>query len=308
MELRHIRYFLAVAEEGNFTRAAARLGIGQPPLSQQIKDLEAEVGTALFHRIPRGAELTAAGEAFLEGVRDMPDQARGAAEAARRTARGEIGSLRIGFTGSGAFNALVPHIIRDYRRAAPGVDLTLEETNSNGLVAALRAGTMDVAFLRPGAVSEEGLRFRTMAREPMVAAVPASHPLAQIGPGGERKPIHLADLAEDAFILTPRVLGPSLFDLTVDACRAAGFEPIQGQSAPQIASVLALVSAEFGVALTPASMRDALSTGVVYLDLLAPAPFAPLALASRRDDRSPAVSAFISLAMKAGAGHGAPGA
>lgn len=303
MELRHIRYFLAVAEEENFTRAAARLGIGQPPLSQQIKDLEAEVGTALFHRIPRGAELTAAGAAFLEAVRDMPDQARSAAEAARRTARGEIGSLRIGFTGSGAFNTLVPRIIRDYRRAAPGVDLTLEETNSNGLVAALRAGTMDVAFLRPGAVSEDGLRFRTMAQEPMVAAVPASHRLAV----GERKPIRLSDLAEDAFILTPRVLGPSLFDLTVEACRAAGFEPIQGQSAPQIASVLALVSAEFGVALTPASMRDALSTGVVYLDLVAPAPFAPLALASRRDDRSPAVSAFIALALKAGAAQDGAG-
>ncbi|KAK0341392.1 hypothetical protein LTR94_026554, partial [Friedmanniomyces endolithicus] len=203
MELRHIRYFLAVAEEGNFTRAAARLGIGQPPLSQQIKDLEAEVGTALFHRIPRGAELTAAGEAFLEAVRSMPGQARDAAEAARRTARGEIGSLRIGFTGSGVFNALVPRIIRDYRRVAPGVELTLEETNSNGLVAALHAGTMDVAFLRPGSVSEEGLRFRTVAQEPMVAAVPASHPLAQVSSRGERAPIRLTDLQNDAFILTP---------------------------------------------------------------------------------------------------------
>lgn len=294
MELRHIRYFLAVAEEGNFTRAAARLGIGQPPLSQQIKDLETEVGVALFHRIPRGAELTAAGAAFLEGVKDMPHQAGAAADAARRTARGEIGSLRIGFTGSGAFNTLVPRIIRDYRRMAPGVELTLEETNSNGLVTALREGTLDVAFLRPGAVSEEGLRFRTVAKEPMVAAVPASHPLARREGGA----IRLADLAEDPFILTPRVLGPSLFDLTVEACRAAGFEPIQGQFAPQIASVLALVAAEFGVALTPASMRDAMSIGLVYLDLIAPAPSAVLALATRRGDRSPAVAAFSALAMR----------
>src|SRR6478609_6296591 len=117
MELRHLRYFLVLAETGNFTRAAAKLGIGQPPLSAQIRDLEAEVGAALFHRVPRGAELTAAGQAFFDIVQTVPGQVSAASEAARRAARGETGSLRIGFTGSGAFNSLVPSIIRAYRRA-----------------------------------------------------------------------------------------------------------------------------------------------------------------------------------------------
>jgi DNA-binding transcriptional LysR family regulator len=294
VELRHIRYFIAVAEEQNFTRAAARLGIGQPPLSQQIKDLETEVGVALFHRTPRGAELTAAGEAFLAGIQELPGRASAAADEARRTARGETGSLRIGFTGSSAFNPLVPSLIRAYRRSAPGVDLTLEESNSNGLVAALRDATLDIAFLRPDAVSEDGLRFRTVAQEAMVAAVPMGHRLA-----AEGRAISLVDLADDAFILTPRKLGPSLYETIVKACRAAGFEPMLGQQAPQIASVLALVAAEFGVAIVPASMRDAVTSGVTYLDILQPAPIAALALATRRTDRSPAVSAFSTLVLRA---------
>ena len=121
MELRHIRYFLAVAEERHFTRAAAKVGIGQPPLSQQIKDLEAEIGTQLFHRLAHGAELTAAGEAFLEGVKEMPALAQ---RAAQRAARGETGSLRVGFTASSAFNTVVPSAIRAFRRAYAGVELT----------------------------------------------------------------------------------------------------------------------------------------------------------------------------------------
>src|SRR6202020_1307660 len=130
MELRHIRYFLAVAEERNFTRAAARVGIGQPPLSQQIKDLESEVGAALFHRIPRGAELTDAGRAFLAHVRAVPSQVERAVRLAQRAARGEIGSLRVGYTGSAPFNPIVTGAIRSFRRASPDVDLTLAESNT----------------------------------------------------------------------------------------------------------------------------------------------------------------------------------
>jgi len=119
MELRHIRYFLAVAEELNFTKAAARIGIGQPPLSQQIKDLEAEVGAALFRRLPHGAELTDAGRSFLDRVRAIPAQADGAISAAQQAARGELGALRVGFTGSAPFNVIVASTIRSFRRAFP---------------------------------------------------------------------------------------------------------------------------------------------------------------------------------------------
>lgn len=167
-------------------------------------------------------------------------------------------------------------------------------------MAALRDGALDVAFLRPDAVSEEGLRFRTVAREAMVAAVPTGHRLA-----AEEIAINLFDLSDDPFILTPRKLGPSLYETIVKACREAGFEPVLGQQAPQIASVLALVAAEFGVAVVPASMRSAVTSGVTYLDLLEPAPVAALALATRRMDRSPAVLAFATLVLRAVSSAGA---
>ncbi|WP_282615085.1 LysR family transcriptional regulator [Roseomonas gilardii] len=310
MELRHIRYFLAVAEEGHFTRAAQRLGIGQPPLSQQIKDLEEEIGVMLFHRGPKGAELTAAGKVFQERVRPLPSEVRSAVEATRRAARGEIGTLRVGFTGSAAFNPRVPLAIRTYRRRYPDVELSLREANSNGLVEALRSGSLDAAFLRPEAIDRDGLRLHAMEEEPLIAALPSSRM-------AHEKPIHLRELASDPFVMTPRALGPTLFDVTIGACRKAGFEPIIGQSAPQVASVLALVAAELGVALVPVSMRDAAIKGVTYHDIKGEKPVTALALAVRSNERSPAVAAFVAEARFLEGGpdtsgrlrdHGAPAA
>ncbi len=286
VELRHIRYFLAVAEERHFTRAAQRLGIGQPPLSHQIKDLEREIGTPLFHRIPQGAELTEAGQAFEERVRQIPGLVAEAVNAARRAATGETGRIRVGFTGSAAFNPRVPQAIRVYRRRFPDVELSLAEHNSIGLVEGLRGGTLDAAFLRPDAVDKQGLRLFHLADEPLIAALASARM-----PHGE--PIRLDQLANDPFILTPRALGPTLFDATLEACRRAGFEPLLGQSAPQVASVLALVAAELGVALVPESMRDASFKGVTYHDLRGNAPKVALALATRSDERAATVAAFV---------------
>ncbi len=286
MELRHIRYFLAVAEEQHFTRAAHRLGIGQPPLSHQIKSLETEVGTPLFHRIPQGAELTEAGHAFEERVRQIPQIVADAVDAAQRAAAGETGRIRVGFTGSAAFNPRVPQAIRIYRRRFPDVELSLAEHNSNGLVEGLRNGSLDAAFLRPDAVDKQDLRLFHLADEPLIAALASARM-----PHGE--PIRLEQLANDPFILTPRALGPTLFDTTLDGCRQAGFEPILGQSAPQVASVLALVAAELGVALVPASMRDASFKGVTYHDLTGVSPMVSLALATRADERASTVAAFV---------------
>ncbi len=286
MELRHIRYFLAVAEERHFTRAAQRLGIGQPPLSHQIKDLEREVGTPLFHRIPQGAELTEAGRAFEAGVRQIPGLVGEAVVAAQRAAAGETGRIRVGFTGSAAFNPRVPQAIRIYRRRFPDVELSLAEHNSIGLVEGLKNGSLDAAFLRPDAVDKQGLRLFHLADEPLIAALASARM-----PHGE--PIRLEQLAEDAFILTPRALGPTLFDATLVTCRRAGFEPILGQSAPQVASVLALVAAELGVALVPESMRDASFRGVTYHDLTGNAPKVALALATRNDEQAATVAAFV---------------
>jgi DNA-binding transcriptional LysR family regulator len=286
VELRHVRYFLALAEERNFTRAARKLGIGQPPLSQQIKDLEEEVGARLFHRVPQGAELTEAGEAFFAGVRDLPELARAAIQDARRAARGETGALRVGFTGSAAFNPIVPSIIRAYRRRYPDVELTLREGNSLDLVSLLQEGRLDAAFLRPESVDPEGLQFHELDNESMVAALPSAHPAAHA------PSLALSALAGEAFVLTPRNLGPTLFDAAIEACRDAGFEPILGQSAPQIASVLALVAAELGVSLVPSSMRMAMVQGVSYCDLTDIRRSVSMAIAYRRGEMSPAVRRF----------------
>src|SRR6218665_3062464 len=160
IELRHLRYFLAVAQELNVTRAAARLGISQPPLSQQIKELERDVGAPLFHRTPQGVVLTEAGAAFQLEAQQLVQGTERARAAALRAARGETGQLRVGFTGSAAFNPVVATMIRNYRRAWPRVRLTLEEANTTRLVVGLAERTLDAAFIRPGASGLEGCRLR----------------------------------------------------------------------------------------------------------------------------------------------------
>lgn len=295
LELRHIRYFLAVAQELNFTRAAARVGIGQPPLSQQIRDLEDEIGTPLFHRVPHGAELTEAGAAFLAAVRAVPDQVATAVRHAQRAGRGETGVLRVGFTGAATFNPIVPAAVRAYRRAFPDVVLTLHEDNSTGLAAALREENLDAAFVRPGALAGDDLMFHHFADEPMYLALPSGHWAAR---GEARASVDLASLSGEDFVLTPYSIGPTLFDAAVDACRRAGFEPIIGQPAPQVASVLALVAAELGVSIVPDSMRLLNVAGVTYRTIggIEP-PIARLALIHLRANRSELVRNFVAKAI-----------
>jgi DNA-binding transcriptional LysR family regulator len=291
VELRHIRYFLAVAEERHFTRAAAKVGIGQPPLSQQIKDLEGEVGAALFHRLAHGAELTEAGKAFLAGVKEMPLIAARATMAARRAARGETGSLRVGFTASATFNVVVPSTIRAFRRAYPDIDLTLEEANTAPLITRLREGTLDAAYLRPGAPGTDELQVRRLSEEPMVVALPKRHHAAAF------EQIDLALLKDDPFLLFPRETAPTLYDTVVDACRKAGFEPIIGQFVPHMASIVNLVAAELGVSIVPASMMQVRVTGIAYRQIAGQSPTTQLALAYRRGETSPVLRNFIARAV-----------
>lgn len=291
MELRHIRYFLAVAQEGNFTRAAAQLGIGQPPLSLQIKDLEAEVGTPLFLRVPHGAVLTEAGRAFLERVQPLPARAADAVRAAQRAARGETGLLQLGFTGSSALNPVVNEAIRAYRRVYAQVELTVDEGNSQTLVERMRRGQLDIAILRPDGLDADDLHFHRYPDEPLIAALPAAHPAAMTGAR-----IDLQALRAEPFILTSRPLAPSLYDASVAACRASGFEPLLGASATQIVSILAAVAAELGVTLVPASMRQLRFKGVVYRALRNHPGAVGLAVAHRKGDPSALVANFVQLA------------
>jgi DNA-binding transcriptional LysR family regulator len=295
MELRHIRYFLTVADEGNFTRAAERLGIGQPPLSMQIKDLEAEIGEQLFYRVPHGAELTAAGRAFLESVKMLPAQASDAIHAAKRAAKGETGQLRLGFTGSATLNPKVPSAIRAFRRRFPEVELTLMENNSAMLSAALVEGRLDVAILRPADANPEGITIRPWVKETLLAVLPTAHPALK-----ERGPLNLASLKEDTFILTPRILGSNLHDAAFAACRHAGFEPRLGQFAPQVVSILLLVSAELGVSLVPDPMRQLNVPGLAFRTLDIAAPPLSLALAYRKHRPPALASNFVKLATTQG--------
>ncbi|WP_066779474.1 LysR family transcriptional regulator [Sphingomonas sp. CCH5-D11] len=289
MELRHLRYALAIAEERHFTRAAARLGIGQPPLSQQIKLLEQELGVQLFHRLTRGVELTDAGEAFMPLAQAAVAAAEQAAQAAKRAARGEIGALTIGFTSSASFNPLVPRIIGRFRERHPDLTIRLVEQTTVRLLEAMADGGLDVAFLRPALGETDGLVTRRLPDEDLWVALPARHRLA-----GSAS-IELVDLAGDPFILYPRSNGRLLYDSIIAACRNAGFSPRIAQEAPQMASTVNLVAAGVGVALVPESMRQLHAQGVTYARIAGDGPRAQLVVAHRRDGPlPPAVRNFMS--------------
>jgi DNA-binding transcriptional LysR family regulator len=290
MELRHLRYFLAVAAASNFTKAAETLGIGQPPLSQQIKALENELGVELFKRTARGAELTLAGEVFAEEARRVLDDAERAARAARRAARGETGHLRVGFTGTAAFNPKVSDLIRRFREAFPDAELTLQEATSGVLLAALEAGRLDVAIVRPERRVAATLRIADWDEEPMFVALPVAHRLAP------RRRIDLAELADESFVQVPRAAGGGLLDDIVAACKTAGFEPRMAQPAPQIASAVTLVAAGLGVSVVPKAITQVQVPGVVYRPFAGNRLRARLAIASRCDEPSAVVRNFLLLA------------
>jgi DNA-binding transcriptional LysR family regulator len=297
MELRHLRYFVAVAEEGHITRAAARLGIQQPPLSQQIRALEAELQVQLFRRKPRGVELTQAGEALFTEAQAILRQIEHAVTAVRRTARGEAGRIGLGFTSSASFHPFVPQAIREYREAHPLVRLTLEESGTGELVAALIDERLDAAFVRSPIGPAEGIAIHSVLDEAMVAALPAGHLLAS---RTAAKPLGLAELAAETFILYRRPLGPGLYDAIIAACQRAGYSPNIGQEAPRMLATLSLVAAGLGVTLVPQSMRRLRVHGVAYRPLDSAAGLvAPLNLAYRRRESSEAARRFIALVRRA---------
>ena len=280
MELRHIRAFLMIAEERSFTRAAARLGIAQPPLSAQIRQLEAEHGAMLFHRLPHGAELSPSGSAFLAVVRDMPRTVERGLSAAQRAARGETGAMTLGFTASSIFNRNVTQVIATFKQTHRDVKLRLEEANTRRLLEGLREGSIDAAFLRPSEEDGHGLTVTALPPEPMIAVLPRSHPSARADA------VRLADLADEPLLLFPREVGPLLFDVVLEACRQAGFEPRLGQTTPQIASIVHLVAAGFGIAIVPESMSQLGPEAVIFKMLYGDVPTAPLAFARSTHDPS----------------------
>ncbi|WP_020180610.1 LysR family transcriptional regulator [Methylopila sp. M107] len=306
IELRHLRYAVAVADEGHVTRAAERLGIQQPPLSQQIKALEAMVGAPLFRRLPRGVELTDVGRVFIERARRVLGDVDVAVEEARRVARGEEGRLVIGFTASAAFHPLVGSAVRKLRETSPGVVLSLEEGGSVLLVEALRAGRLDAAFVRPPFDGTDRLRLTPLLVEEMLVAVPERHPLASRAGRGRR--VALQALSGETFVLYRRPFVSGLYDTIVAACRAAGFSPKIGQEAPRLVTTLSLVSAGLGVSIIPASMARLETNGVVYLGIERAAGLAaPLDFACRDEEPSGCLRRFSEIVADHAAAYGGGG-
>ena len=218
MELRHLRYFVAVAESLSFARAARTLHLSQPPLSRQVRALEDELGTPLFTRTKRSVRLTPAGAALLPEARRLLREADGLKADAQRLATGEVGSLGLGFISVSAYN-LLPELAPEFRRRHPGVKLTLQEATSDILFAALRQGELDVGLVLPPD-DLGGLEYAPLVQDTLVAAVPAGSPAAR-----GRGSLALASLSGEPFILFPRKVGPPLYDAIVGACRRAGFAP-----------------------------------------------------------------------------------
>jgi DNA-binding transcriptional LysR family regulator len=285
-ELRHLRYFVAVAEELNFSRAAERLHMAQPPLSVAIRQLEQELGTDLFVRTSREVRLTEAGTALLDGARRTLAQAEAAVTAARRAAAGEVGRVRIGYNWSARFDAL-PALGQALKRTYPDVELLAEEMRPNRMPAALRAGAIDVALaLYPEVVA--GLAYQSVRREPIVALLSATHALAQA------EAVALEALANE-FLMFPREIAPRLHDFYVGLCRRVGFEPkISSESARSRWTIGTW--ARSTAALLPASVSNDLPDGVVAVPVSGLSEELEFELAWRTDDRNPALAAFIALA------------
>ena len=288
MELRHLRYFVAVAEELHFGRAAERLNIAQPPLSRQIRDLERELGTALFERGPRGAELTPAGRAFLPEARLTLAQAERAQRTAQRAAKGETGRLRVGFVDAATNSGILPDVLAFFRMHLPAIGLSLFELDPLQQAEALRDGRIDLGIVQsPPADADRWLRVESVYEEPVVAALPQGHRLTS------RARLSLADFADEPFILFPRYAAPALYDDIMARCRAARFTPRVMQEAAAWHTVTSLVSAGVGVAFVPRSLSRSRQPGVTYRPVRDLRANVGLWTISKRGETSPVRQRFV---------------
>jgi DNA-binding transcriptional LysR family regulator len=278
--MRHLRYFVVLAEECHFGRAAERLHMAQSPLSHQIRQLEDELGFPLFHRTTRKVALTAAGERYFERVRELLRGIEVAGEEARRIAAGDTGHLAIGFTGSATYE-LLPVLSRDLRSSFPGIELDLKgELLTPDQVTALLSGELDVGFLRPP-VRNAGLDVHVLRTEPLIVALPVSHRLAQ------QRRVRLEELAADDFIAYPARCRSVVHDVVVDACRHAGFAPRVVEEVAETSTIISFVAAGLGVALVPASVAHLKVTGARYRPLVGDPARVELAVAIRAENPSP---------------------
>ncbi|HEY1899954.1 MAG TPA: LysR family transcriptional regulator [Steroidobacteraceae bacterium] len=285
MELRQLRYFVAIAEESSFSRAAQRLHVSQPPLSTQIKSLEVEIGTQLLVRTNRGVSLTASGQVFYEEVRAVLARLESARNKALQADGGDVGMLAVGFVSIADYGVLPP-ALKSFRAQFPLVEVQLHELTTDAQIRELRAGRLDLGLgLAP--VEEPDLQFKAILSEALMLAVPSDHPAA---PGGV---IDLRSVSKASFIVPPRDIAPGLYDLTISRCQSAGFVPRIVQNARQMQTVIGLVSCGMGLALVPSSVRNLKRTGVRYLRLSGRAARIELGILRRRDSANALGEHFV---------------
>jgi DNA-binding transcriptional LysR family regulator len=292
MELRHLRYFVAVAEEGSFNRAAERLHIQQPPLGQQIRDLEYELGVPLFDRSPRRVALNSSGELFLEEARDILQRAQLAVDNVRRFSRGESGRLSVGFTSSASLHVLAPQFLQQFRQAFPLAEIVVEESETYELILALQQQRIDVALLHIDATRFPELTARALSEEDMMVAIPRSHPYA----AAENEPLTLGMLHDVDMVIYRRTDGPGIFERLTETFRTAGVAPRVVDEVSRIIAAINLVAGGRGLTLVPASMRVLHREAVVYRPLSpGDLPPLPLYVVHRSDARLALIRNFVDL-------------
>jgi DNA-binding transcriptional LysR family regulator len=296
MELRHLRYFVTVAEELHFGRAATRLHMAQPPLSRQIQLLEAELGFQLFERSRRRVELTPAGNTLLTGARQVFDAIDVAIHDARSASQGESGRLVVGYPSSLAYSGLT-ELLRAFRNRFPAVAISLRELSPGEQIDALKSGNLDVGFVR-SSLHDPSLVAERVRQEALMVVLPDDHPLSA------RRTIPLGALAREPFVLFPRVRGPAYFDQLMALCRAAGFTPRIVQEAPQL-DIISMVAAGFGVSIMPSSMRNFRRPGLTFRPIVG-SPQVELLIVWRHQNLSPALHKFVDLVRVLGVDRRGP--
>ena len=298
MELRYLRYFVAVAEELSFTKAAARLNMAQPPLSQQIRKLEVRLGVTLLRRTKRRVELTEAGRVFLRQSYQAIQSIEQGIVLAQRADRGEIGRLAIGILVYISYT-LIPPILREFRAKYPGVHVELRFLTNTLQIAALQSGQVDVCFVRPP-IDDPDIASKLISRERFVLAMPATHPLAG------KAAVSIKQLKNDPFIMYVRELGPTFYSSLYQFCAKAGFSPKVALEVSQINAAVGLVGSGMGVALVPQSMHQLHFDNVVYRPLAERAPNVDVLLAWQAGRPSELLQSFIDMSsqfVKASARH-----
>ncbi|MFK2826656.1 LysR family transcriptional regulator [Bacillus sp. B190/17] len=292
MELRHLKYFIAVAEELHFGRAAQRLQMAQPPLSQQIKQLEAELNVLLFSRTKQRVELTKAGEVFLKRAYEVLNRVHLACEEAKSIDRGEAGQLILASTGSIAFE-LLPLLLRSYQEKYPNVNIILRQLSTTEQLEALHDNSIHVGLLILP-VESPSLHVEMVREEPFIVALPKTHPLA-----AEKEPIDVSRLANEHFIMTPRKAGQSYYDAIISLCQHAGFSPKKTQEAQELHTALSFVASGIGIALLPASIQFVKNDEIVYLQLKKSFTMCKVGAAWNKNETSAVVHSFISFLREA---------